>query len=527
LLSIFSPSKSIPATTAARVQRYALFLSGFQYDIQYNSTKKHTNVDALSRLPLQSQQPDVVDEDDVFYTSQLEQLPVSSAQIKRETQRESTLSRVLENVQNGWTCDSKNTLLKAYYSLRGELSIHRGCLMWGIRVVIPIKLRKHVLDLLHASHPGVVKMKALARSYVWWPGIDNDIEILVKQCHGCQMQQNAPHKSNLHPWEWPSSPWERVHVDFAGPFLNRMFLIVVDAHSKWPECILMKCTTAEKTVEELRTIFARNGLPKQLVSDNGSQFVSEVFQKFMRENGIFHIKSAPYKPSTNGQAERFVATFKSSMRAMCNETDDINLKLNCFLLRYRNTPHTTTGETPAKLFMGRTLRTKLDLLKPDTQKQVSDSQMKLAFSNDRKLREFEIGETVLARDYRSKDKWIRGTIASREGPLMYKIDVGYGILWRRHADQLRNSEIVQSPKEIVRSPEFHDNVVPTSFSHDIIQPNNDPNVISKQIPLEISERQDKPQSTPIVINDKQTEISSSNGRRYPQRARKPPDRFTL
>ena len=117
--------------------------------------------------------------------------------------------------------------------------------MWGVRVIIPVKLRANVLNMLHTSHPGIVKMKSLARGYVWWPGIDSDIEHLVKSCTGCQMQQKAPSSVYVHPWEWPSTNWERVHVDFVGPFLGRMFLIMVDAHSKWPEVIEMKSTSAE------------------------------------------------------------------------------------------------------------------------------------------------------------------------------------------------------------------------------------------------------------------------------------------
>ena len=118
-------------------------------------------------------------------------------------------------------------------------------------------------------------MKALAISYVWWAGIDLEIEGLEKGCSGCQRVQHAPKCSPLHPWEWPSTPWQRIHVDFAGPFLG-MFLVIVDAHSKWPEVIIMHSkTTTSKTVEALRTVFARNGLPEQLVSDNGPQFTAE------------------------------------------------------------------------------------------------------------------------------------------------------------------------------------------------------------------------------------------------------------
>ena len=247
-------------------------------------------------------------------------------------------------------------------------------------------------------------MKSLARSYVFWPGIDKDIEHLVKQCSGCQKQQNAPAKAFLHPWEWPSSPWERVHVDFAGPFMNRMFFIIVDAHSKWPEIVMMKSTTTAKTIEVMRKIFARNGLCKQLVSDNGPQFISEEFAQFMKSNGILHLKLAAYHAATNGQAERLVQSFKNSMRAMKSEPGDIGKKIANFLLSYRNTVHSTTNETPAKLFPGRNLRTRLDLLKPDVKRTVTDSQMKVTFSSKNgKDREFKVGQSVIARDYRDKE----------------------------------------------------------------------------------------------------------------------------
>ncbi|CAC5425906.1 unnamed protein product [Mytilus coruscus] len=157
-----------------------------------------------------------------------------------------------------------------------------------------------------------------------------------------------------------------------------MCSIVIDAHSKWPEVIPMKSTTSTQTIRVLRTIFARAGLPEQIVSDNGPQFVSAEFQTFIKMNGITHIKSASYHPATNGLAERFVQTFKQSLKAMRGENSDINKKLAKFLLAYRNTPHTTTNETPSKLFMGRHLRNRLDLIKPDINRQVQDKQMKIA-----------------------------------------------------------------------------------------------------------------------------------------------------
>ena len=115
---------------------------------------------------------------------------------------------------------------------------------------------------------------------------------------------------------WPSRPWQRIYIDFAGPcFGGRMFLIVVDAPSKRPEVIEMKITTTSATIQELRKLFSAFGLPEQLVSDSGPQLASVDFTHFLKCNGIKHIRCTPYHPSSNGAAERFVKTFKNAMEA--------------------------------------------------------------------------------------------------------------------------------------------------------------------------------------------------------------------
>ena len=90
--------------------------------------------------------------------------------------------------------------------------------MWGIRVVVPEKLRERLLSELHRDHPGIQKMKSIVRSYMWWPGIDDSIEALAKSCCECQTAKNSPLVAPLQPWEWPSRVFQRVHLDFAGPF---------------------------------------------------------------------------------------------------------------------------------------------------------------------------------------------------------------------------------------------------------------------------------------------------------------------
>ena len=107
-----------------------------------------------------------------------------------------------------------------------------GVLFGGIPVIIPSKLRNKVLNELHAGHVSIIKVKWLSQSFFWWPGLDSDTEEFAKRCSGCQINQKSPSKSSLHLWEWLSTSWEHIHIDFAGPFVGCMFLLAVDAHSK-------------------------------------------------------------------------------------------------------------------------------------------------------------------------------------------------------------------------------------------------------------------------------------------------------
>ena len=304
------------------------------------------------------------------------------------------------------------------------MSTEGDCLLWGTRVVIPQKLRDEVLQELHRSHIGIVRMKMLARSYVWWPKLDADIEAMAKSCVPCLETRNAPATAPLHPWIWPLRPWQRIHIDFAGPMNGQSFLIVVDAHSKWPEVIEMKSTTATATIKELRRLFATYGLPERVVSDNGPQFTSAEFAAFMKANGIKHIKCAPYHPSSNGFAERFVQTFKKAISAR-DGTLPRHQKLSSFLLTYRTTTHSTTGVSPSKLFLNRELRTRLDLLFPDVKGRVEEAQEKQRQYHDRhsRARDLTVGERVMARNFRAGPRWVPGTVVRHSGPLTYLIKV--------------------------------------------------------------------------------------------------------
>ncbi|XP_062608629.1 uncharacterized protein K02A2.6-like [Saccostrea cucullata] len=502
LLSIFNPKKSLPVMTAARLQRYAVFLSGYQYDIEFRGTKSHGNADALSRVPLPAvnQPQDEKDPIDLFYNRHFDDLPVTCVQIRRETQRDPVLSQILDYVIRGHFPHDCDEQLKPYYNRREELNVYQGCVTWGNRVIIPDILREKVMTELHSGHIGIVKMKAVARSYVWWPKVDEAIEEVCKACSGCKRVQNTPSAAPVHPWNLPPKAWHRLHIDFAGPFHNAMFLIVVDAYSKWPEVFEMRSTTSNATINTLRTLFARQGIPAEIVSDNGPQFRSEEFRQFMESNAIRHITSSPFHPRTNGQAERFVQSFKKAIKSASGDSACINKKLNAFLCKYRITPQGTTNESPSILLYGRNIRTRLDILKPDLATTVMHKQYgSTAKHCGNVIREFSDGDAVNTRDYRSNsEKWANGRIHSRTGPLSYKVDVN-GTLWRRHVDQ-----IVRTSKD---QPAY-----PT--------PVNIPFVPSVNAPCTTDKTQE-------IVKDAEPSTPIPEPRRNPPRTRNKPDKLNL
>ena len=129
--------------------------------------------------------------------------------------------------------------------------------MWGIRIIVSNKLQTRILQEVHQEHQGIAKMKSIARNYVWWPNLDHCLEKVAKNCLACQQIKNVPAVAPLQPWVWPSKPWQRIHIDFAGLLKGKMYLIVVDAYSKWPEVTVMNSTSAAPTIQALRNLFTR------------------------------------------------------------------------------------------------------------------------------------------------------------------------------------------------------------------------------------------------------------------------------
>ena len=299
-----SENKPIPVLASARIKRWALIISAYNYKIEYRPGQQHGNADVLSRLPL----PETVKEaslpgETVLLMETLHSAPVDSKKIRFWTDHDPVMSKVRRLILSGWKF-SDDEKLQPYQKCHKELSlsVQDSCMLRGKRVVSP---EEGTLEILHDGHPGITKMKLLAKSVVWWPGIDSDIENKVKTCEMCALHQKSPPIAPLHPWEWL---WTRLHIDYAGPFIGKMFLVIVDAYSKWLEVMPVSSANSTQTVTALRQVFSTHGIPEVIVSDNGTPFTSFEFKTFTKSNGICHLTSAPYHPSTNGLAERAVQT---------------------------------------------------------------------------------------------------------------------------------------------------------------------------------------------------------------------------
>lgn len=438
LLGLFNPKKPLPQMVSPRVLRWSLILAAYDYELEYRRGKEIPNADALSRLPLDSPDWDPPAPSDVLLLETAPVTQLDSALVSAATKKDPVLSRVLLMTMNGWPSKLSDEKFKPYFCRRNELSVHQNCVLWGSRVIIPTSLQREVLTLLHNGHPGIVRMKGLARSYVWWPHMDSAIENTVKSCTLCQENQRAPAKAPIHPWEWTEKPWSRLHVDFAGPYQGQTFFLVVDSHSKWLEVLPVSSMSASATIDSLRLIFSTHGIPDAIASDNGTTFKSAEFQEFLSKNQIRQIFVAPYHPSSNGQAERMVATTKQALKRIIQGS--WKARLARFLFSQHILPCTTTGKSPAELLMNRRLTSLLDRLHPDLNKTMKGKkELQAEGEAGRRLRVFEEDDPVYIRNYSSGPPWIPAEIVEPTGPVSYKTrDLVDGNIAKRHVDQVRS-----------------------------------------------------------------------------------------
>lgn len=466
LLNIFSPKNGIPVHTANRLQRWALTLATYDFKIQYTSTTEFGNADVLSRLIESSRQEEEefviacirTNDDSENMEENINVLPITREMIKSASKQDHILQQVIKCIQNGWPDPLKHKYhpeVQKFYQRREALTCIDDCVTFGERIVIPFKFRKLILRTLHKSHLGTTAMKMLARSFVYWPNIDDDIVDTARTCSRCAENAKLPVKTLLQSWPQALRPMERIHTDIAGPIEGKWYLISVDSFSMYPDVHECDNITSFTCIEKLSNFFAHFGNPETLVTDNGTQFTSIEFENFCKSRGIKHMKTPPYHPMSNGRVERFVDTLKRALKKSKGEGGNKEI-MTRFLHVYRSTPNRRNKDSlsPAELFINKKIRCELDLLRKQPKVSTQRSRKQEEQFNRHhgaRRREFQAGDLVYARTHNNnsnKSEWTEGKIIERRGHVTYNV-----LLLNRYrviqcsANQLRPRYVDKEEKE--------------------------------------------------------------------------------
>lgn len=423
---MFHPDKATAAVAAARIQRWGVYLSQFNYNIEHRSSSKMCVPDALSRLPFDEPVEDL--EDVVLSINAIsENLPILFETIVKDQENDDVLKLVKKYVIEGFPAKCSPEI-EQYKKIKNSLGIEHNAVFFNDRVIIPKGARKNILYFLHQSHQGIVLMKKLARSLIYWPGLDKDIEAWIEGCRVCQGFNVKGQKKVVSKWPAATYPMERIHIDFFF-WKGKVFLLIMDCYTKYIEVVMMKKTTAEKVIEELLNFFNTFGVAKTLVSDNGAPFNSFKFKNFGKKYGINILNSPPYNPQSNGQAEVGVRIIKMGLKKLAGDKSrrgSIEEDLRRVLADYRNSPRSSGDSTPLELLLSFKPKRIADLLNPCIKKvrfEMKESEVNVCKREQKnQYGEFRDGEHVYyLSHYTNGCKWIPGVVVGKTSNYIYKV----------------------------------------------------------------------------------------------------------
>ena len=443
-----------------RLQRMLLRLQKYSVIVKWKPGREMHIADALSRAYLTHDDTDeeLSHDMEVMVHSLMKNLPVSSSklqELQQNTIQDPSLIELLRLVKHGWPHSRScvPSCVKTYWGFRDEIYEAGGILFMGDRIIIPKEMQKYTLDLIHGSHLGMEKCKNRARELVYWPGINRDIEMTVMSCAKCGEFRNNNRKEPLIPHTVPNRPWQKIGADIF-EMAGKDYLCVVDYFSKYPEICLLSGKTAGSVVNQLKSVFARQGIPEELCADN-MPFASYEFRNFASEYGFIVTTSSPHFPQSNGFVERMIGTMKKLLK----KADDPYIAL----LEYRNTPITGLRYSPSQILNCRRLRTKLPvsshLLQPtiiaDVRYQLVKLQERQKSYYDRtakSLSQLLPGESVRYKSTPSST-WKPAVVDRRHStPRSYVIHTDYGTQLRRNRRHLQKTSepphVLDSEEEI-------------------------------------------------------------------------------
>ncbi len=340
---------------AAKFDRYYERLKVFDFTPLYTKGRENTVADALSRLHKSDPTERTVGKPPATLFT------VRSDFLATATSEDELLMQIQHYVKTSWPDRKKITkAAMPYYQVRTELDVDRGFLIRnGCRLVVPATMQKNLLHAAHEGHPGIVRMKRKTRETYWWPGLDRDVETLVKSCQPCQLsgKSTAPVAMPKISIPKPNKPGDHYAMDIAGPYYNGNFLIcLIDYYSSFPEVLITRSTTTATVVKWLQELFACYGCPDKITTDNRPQFTSDDFAAYLSHIDTQHIRTPVYTPQANGLVEVFNRYMKNAIQTFTSEGTNWDEGINRALAHFRSTAPRPDTQSPASLFLGRETR---------------------------------------------------------------------------------------------------------------------------------------------------------------------------
>ena len=243
------------------------------------------------------------------------------------------------------------------------------------QIVLPQQYRKQIIRLAHdlpfSGHLGTEKTTQRVLRRFYWPSLFRDVKDYCQSCPDCQLHSSYKTRAPMIPLPVIGEPFRRIAMDVVGPLPrtsrgNRFILVINDYATRYPEAIPLRNVTARKVAEVLIELFARYGIPEEILTDQGSNFTSSLLGELYKLIGIKAIRTTPYHPQTDGLVERFNRTLKSMLRrVLSGEKRNWDRMLPYVLFAYREVPQATLGFSPFELLYGRDVRGPLDVLKEE------------------------------------------------------------------------------------------------------------------------------------------------------------------
>ncbi|KAL7852791.1 hypothetical protein SRHO_G00185760 [Serrasalmus rhombeus] len=346
-----------------RCQRLLMCLMRFNVKAVHVPGKQLIIADTLSRNPLKvSEAPDTEEDVKAYVQAVMATRPVSDSRLEKirvATLQHEDLQRVTHYIHHSWPTPISQLprTLHGYHKARAHLYEADGLLLYDDRIVIPGSPRMEVLSKLHEGYFGLTKSRERARMSVWWPGIGPDITRCITTCEFCITHKPTQNRETLMTTPLPSGPWQKIAADLF-ELDGKQYLVAVDYYSCDIEIAHLPSTTSKQVISCLKSMFVRWGIPLEIITDNGTQFVSAEFSEFKNAYDFQHTTSSPHYPQANGAAERAVQTAKRILRQ-----PDPHLAW----MNYRATPSQSTGQSPAQLAVGRQIRTRVPTLTENLQ----------------------------------------------------------------------------------------------------------------------------------------------------------------